>query len=238
VVAIDSISFKRTIEPLLPSLKAYCFKLTGSKADAEDLLQVTLMKAYCSINFETVRLKKAYLLRIAKHVWIDEHRKRVVRQVQRESDRMDSYIYVDFDVREAMEVMADQLSVRQMVLVLLMDVFGFTAKETAVFLASTEGAVKEGVRRARSRLRGLMSEPHACERRNRECRELERMTPELLDTFVSAFRSGNIHNIHIAYRTSCDRGAEAVEVWVREESKELIYFELRDPSGHLLRVTS
>src|SRR5690606_20158311 len=129
-------------EPHLSSLQAYCCKLSGNRFDGEDLYQSTLEKAFRSFNNQSV-LKKAYLFRIAKNTWIDGLRKKNVDQVPLKDEHIRHPYDGNMNIREAFEEMANVLTVRQSVLLLMMDVFGFTAKETASHLGSTEGAIKE-----------------------------------------------------------------------------------------------
>ena len=64
--------------PLRPALHGYCRRLTGILWDAEDLVQDTLLRAFGHLGFvnHTIRNPRAYLLRTATNVWIDELRRR------------------------------------------------------------------------------------------------------------------------------------------------------------------
>lgn len=204
--------------------------------DADDLLQITLMKACRSATLETAPVKIAFLMRIAKHAWIDECRRKAPIQVPLAEDRFAAGYYpAEFNVREAFETMADRLSARQMVLILLVDVFGFTMNETAIRIGSTEGAIKEATKRARLRLRRLTNTVESGDKRNWAPAKAERMTPELLDTFVQAFRSGNVRRIYEAYRDIRVCGAVVTNVWAQGAT---VCFEFRDPDGHTMQICS
>src|ERR1700761_7861026 len=69
--------FTRDIEPLRADLFAYCLRLTGDRAAAEDLQQETLLRglALCQICGGPDNIK-AYLFRCASNLWIDHLRRR------------------------------------------------------------------------------------------------------------------------------------------------------------------
>lgn len=211
MVAIHPHSFGDLIQPHIPALQAYCAKLTSSRMDAEDLMQITLEKAYRSYT-EGMILKKAYLLRIAKNTWIDSLRKKSSSELLLAVSDLDSQAAVsDFHLREAFEVMAARLSIRQTVLLLMMDVFGFTAKETAIHIGSTEGAVKEALKRTRTRLAKLAASPE----QSLDSSSLppdEQLNAGLLDIFIEAFRSGSVHRIYQSYRDIRSSGMEVTPI--------------------------
>jgi len=70
--------FAALVEPLLPPLRRYCLRLTRSHWDAEDLMQSTLLKAYAFASKApgTFACGAGWLRKIARHLWIDDHRKR------------------------------------------------------------------------------------------------------------------------------------------------------------------
>lgn len=67
--------FVRDAVPMLQKLHGYAIRLTGNRADAEDLVQETLLKAYR--NFRSFRREtnlKAWLYRIMSNAWISTYR--------------------------------------------------------------------------------------------------------------------------------------------------------------------
>ncbi|WP_219643662.1 RNA polymerase sigma factor [Cohnella sp. CFH 77786] len=138
------------LEPHLGVLQAYCKRLTVNGTDGEELYQITLEKAYRAYG-DNSAMNRAYLFRIAKNAWIDHRRTKAVHEVPLLEEHVKHHAVNDVNVREAFEVMAERLSVRQSVLLLMTEVFGFTAKETAAWFDSTKGAVKEALKRARLR---------------------------------------------------------------------------------------
>jgi RNA polymerase sigma factor (sigma-70 family) len=216
-------------------LEAYCKRLTGNGTDGEDLYQITLEKAY-RVYSEKSAMNRAYLFRIAKNAWIDRHRTKNVHEVPLLDEHVAHHTLNDVNVREAFEVMAECLSVRQTVLLLMIEVFGFTAKETAAQFDSTEGAVKEALKRARLRLARYAPESDADTRpKPALSSSADGMSRERMELFIRAFRSGNIQQIFTSYRQLRNRGIDVAKVCMQ---KEYIYFEFLDPNGHLMRIYS
>jgi RNA polymerase sigma-70 factor (ECF subfamily) len=232
---ISHTKFVEQLEPHLGELKAYCNRLAGNVADGDDLYQTALEKAYRACN-EKSAMSRAYLFRIAKNAWIDRHRAKAkaVREMPLLEGQTAHYTVNDANVREAFEVMAERLSVRQCILLLMVDVFGFTAKETAAQFGSTEGAVKEALKRARLRLARHAAEPDAGTRpKSAPSLQADGMRRQWVELFIRAFRSGNIGQMFIAYRQLQSLGIDAAKV---STEGDCLYFEFLDPNGHYMRI--
>ncbi|MDX1457596.1 MAG: RNA polymerase sigma factor [Marinobacter sp.] len=67
------------ITELLPRLRRFSYSLTGSMADADDLLQNTVERLLARGTPEDVDLTK-WAFRVCRNVWIDECRARKVRR--------------------------------------------------------------------------------------------------------------------------------------------------------------
>jgi RNA polymerase sigma factor (sigma-70 family) len=226
--------FNAELEHRLHYLQAYCRKLTGSSWDAEDLLQETLMKFYMSLcKWEERKVTKSYLCRIAHNTWIDYCRRKQLMCEPLDEYQIGQKQAVDsFEVREALELLANQLPVRQAVVFLLMDVFHFTAKETATRIYATEGAVQAALHRAREHLRSMASNiitrPHIPD-------NLVEGSSNVLKAFLIAFQDGDPEAIFKAYNTLIAKGITINKV---ERTETSLYFYFRDPDGNLLKVTS
>ena len=186
--------FNGMIEPYRSDLWKYCMALTRSPWDAEDLMQETLLKAYATLAqlFQPV-YPKPYLFRIASNAWIDHCRKsrRVDALDQDDIHASDAESPGAGVVIEAMEQLVDTLPPRQVVMILLIDVFDFRIAETADLLSVTEATVKSALQRARARLRaerdrgettipmsqGVHARPHS----------------GLLDGFLDAYNKRDVH---------------------------------------------
>jgi RNA polymerase sigma factor (sigma-70 family) len=147
--------FANITEPVRPALWRYCLRLTGNAWDAEDLVQETLIKAFGRLRHYWQPLDaKSYLFRIATNAWIDLQRKG--RLPTSDLDEVGEPASAEVDPGErwaAMEALVAALPPRQRVVLLLIDVFDFTAGEVAAMIGSTEGAVKAALHRARTLLR-------------------------------------------------------------------------------------
>jgi RNA polymerase sigma-70 factor, ECF subfamily len=59
-------------------------RLTRNRADAEDLVEDTMLKAYCHLHsFRDESLLRAWLHRIRHNTWINDHRKSRCRPTER-----------------------------------------------------------------------------------------------------------------------------------------------------------
>lgn len=175
--------FAAVTEPVRPALWRYCLRLTGSAWDAEDLVQETLLKAFAKLRQYWQPLDaKSYLFRIATNAWIDIQRK--ARLLTTELDETyEGAIAPAVDPGErlaAMEALVTTLPPRQRVVLLLTDVFDFTAAEVAAMIGTTEGAVKAALHRARTSLRGLTAA-------TARARQAARAPNALLQQYMDAF---------------------------------------------------
>lgn len=75
--------FERETTPLLRGLHLAARQLTVNAVDAEDLVQDTLLKAYSGFQtYQPDTHMRAWLLRIMRNVWIDDHRRSTRRPVE------------------------------------------------------------------------------------------------------------------------------------------------------------
>lgn len=151
-------AFARQADAWRPALWRYCLRLTGSPWDAEDLVQEALTRAFARLTgFWQPLDARAYLFRVASNAWIDEQRRG--RQPLEELDPETlPHPHPQADTAEtwsAMEALVGLLPPRQRVIVLLVDVFDFTAREVAAMIGSTEGAVRAALHRARTVLASM-----------------------------------------------------------------------------------
>jgi RNA polymerase sigma-70 factor (ECF subfamily) len=229
------------LEPYIPGLKLYCRSLAGSEWDAEDLMQDAMTKAILALERAPERpVSRSFLFRIAKNAWIDRYRTERKRRGDTafDEDYLPStpFIVDGLLARELLEHLAESLNPRQMVLVILMDAFAFTAAESAALLRMTEGAVKEGLKRVRRRLQAFM----AGDRHNNgqdsgkpKSQDGAVMTASLFETFLQGFRQGDAGMICRAYLSLTAQG-----ITIQKVSREAgrYSFTVRDPNGHLIEL--
>ncbi|MGR6542495.1 RNA polymerase sigma factor [Paenibacillus tundrae] len=182
------------------SLYAYCLSITGSREDAEDLVQETFAKVLSSFSVHKSGAERdinweAYLIRIARNAWMDVLRKR-----QRLHCKMDGLKPLIEEMAEeepleeldtAVEILIKELPSWQRVIYMLRELLGYTAAEAAEMLDTTEGAVKSALRRARmtiAEIRDQLNDPDADEAR--EVSE-ERIHIEELRGYLLALRRGD-----------------------------------------------
>jgi len=255
--------YSGTYIPHIEEIQRYCIYLAGSKWEAEDLMQETMLRIYKAIKQEPDRsISKAFVRRVVKNAWIDIHRKKQFVSIPYEETQQESstlqreYFPINhsaddqISIRESFELLYDSLTIRQMVLILLVDIFQFTARETAQLIHSSEGAVKEGVKRARKRLHQLTiqlqqnPELVSASFQHVRAREGERSSSshlsqgsarELFEIFLKGFRSGNPRLIYEAYNHLENSSLEVMPVRLEDRR---VYFTFRDPDGHLLSFFS
>jgi RNA polymerase sigma factor (sigma-70 family) len=233
--------YERFIEACMSheaSIRRYCHIKTGSSWDAEDLLQDTLVKAFrWHTQHPDREITRTFLFRIAANAWIDLCRKRNRSVHAYELDEQMLASYTDWhvaDVREALELLADHLEPRQVVLVLLKDVFDFFASETASMFALSEGAVKAALHRARQRLKQV-ADSHPESWGESQPPVIRKGLPlEVFESFVAAFRRADPAAIVESYKTMVAAGAQIDSLSFRGS---ILYFTFRDPDGNTLMIT-
>jgi RNA polymerase sigma-70 factor (ECF subfamily) len=171
-----SARFEREVVPLRDLLYRHAFRMSHNHADAEDLVQETLMKAYT--HFETFRSGtnlNAWLLRILTNTYINGYRQKRRRPVQYSTERLtDQYLteanarsaasalrsaedhaldlLPDNDIKAAMKALPRKF--REVVY--YADVEGLRYKEIAALTNTPHGTVMSRLHRGRQRLRTLL----------------------------------------------------------------------------------
>ncbi len=184
----DKSTFVTDIDPYLTSLYSTALRLTANRADAEDLLQETLLRAFRSYeSFKTGTNLRAWLFRILTNTHINRYRARQRRPEETELDTADeANLYRRLKAANALgpsaeeqllarfsepEVVAAVEAVPEIYryAVLLADVEGFSYAEIAAILDIPVGTVMSRLHRGRKSLhkalyryatkRGLADEP-------------------------------------------------------------------------------
>ena len=76
-VAGDRVAVERLFQELYPSVYGFCFSVTCSRTDAEDLAQQTFLKAFASLRqFRPAQPIGPWILRIAHNLFISQLRSR------------------------------------------------------------------------------------------------------------------------------------------------------------------
>ncbi|WP_052415710.1 RNA polymerase sigma factor [Paenibacillus graminis] len=149
--------------PLREALSRYCLSLTRSRVEAEDLAQDTWTKTLAYKKFADTPNPEALLLRIAKNTWVDAMRRKAsLGRVLEHTQAMAAIVQGQIpgqapesgrsEIELAFQALIRHLSPLQRTVFVLRDVLGYPAGETAEILATTEGAVKAALHRARQAL--------------------------------------------------------------------------------------
>lgn len=132
-------------------------------ADAEDLVQETMLKAYNAFDrLDDHTYLKAWLLRIMRNTWISDHRARLRRPTERLVGEIDdgaeyalsaeSQVFrdqLDPDVSEALFALSAQM--RETLYWVAVE--GMTYRETADIMGVPEGTVMSRMHRSRASMR-------------------------------------------------------------------------------------
>lgn len=204
--------FEWNIEQLLPALSKYCLALTGSRWEGEELVQEACLRALSSYREAGSGLNaEAYLIRTAKHIWIDRYRKKRLEQAHLKQLSPQPYAESDnvADVQTALMRLLSELSTLQRTAVLLHDVFGYRSREAARMLKTSEGSVKAALRRGRAALRAARQP----DREARQADEGNRVDKKLLNDYLAAFRSGDAQRlVELGLNEVIDPAAAAGEI--------------------------
>lgn len=130
-------------------LQKYCYFLTQSKWDGEDLAQEAMIKAISHYSQE--RISPSLLYKIAHNQWMDILRKRKNEQMSKEQIREENYSSVG-DTIASVDLLLDTFTPRQAIIFLLKEAFQYQSKEIAEILNTTEMAIKSSLNRAKKRI--------------------------------------------------------------------------------------
>jgi RNA polymerase sigma-70 factor (ECF subfamily) len=181
--------FYETYEPLRPELYRYCRYLTRSPWDAEDLAQDAMARAFATLGQmgDAPPNPRAWILRVASNLWLDQVRRRwreePLREQEREATGRDPRA-----VREAAGTLIGQLSPQERAAVILKDAFDLSLEEIAEALATTTGAVKAALHRGRGKL--IEPAPPAS-----GAPASGEPAPGVLDAFCAAFNAGDLDGL-------------------------------------------
>src|SRR5262245_50142804 len=171
-------AFRHLVETHRAGLLAHCWRMLGSRDDAEDALQDTLLRAWRGLSaFDGRGAFRGWLYRIATNACLDAIARRPKRVLPIDCGRREDAAFstdalwmelppdqlrledgyaapeARYEQREAVElalVMALQhLLPRQRAVLVLRDVLGFSAKEVSQALSMTVISVNSALQRAR-----------------------------------------------------------------------------------------
>jgi RNA polymerase sigma-70 factor (ECF subfamily) len=172
----DEGAFAALVEPRRRELQAHCYRMLGSVHDAEDALQDALLRAWRGVGGVKAGSGsiRPWLYKIATNTCLDEIAKRPKRELPVDhgpaADPNDGpgqplleSVWVEpypdgpdarYEERETVELAfiaaLQHLPATQRAILILREVLGYSAKETADVLETTPAGVNSGLQRARA----------------------------------------------------------------------------------------
>ena len=166
-------TFEKLVQPHFDRLWRLAFRLTGRKAEAEDLFQELLIKAFGMLDdLVAIDAPGPWLARVMYNLFIDEQRRFARRRVHLvdegflPGEGLEGLAGSDDPVRDneridklrALDAALGQLSDEHRIIVLLHDTEGYKLKEIQDIIGVPVGTVKSRLHRARARLREILAE--------------------------------------------------------------------------------
>lgn len=169
----NDIAFEKLVRPHFDRLFRLAWRLAGQKAEAEDLFQELLIKAYGKLDdLVDIDDPGSWLARIMYNLFIDERRRYARRRLHTiEEGEMSgdglaglpgpddpAYEQERFERMKRLDAALSKLSDEHRIIVLLHDTEGYKLKEIQALTGVPEGTIKSRLHRARLRLREMLGE--------------------------------------------------------------------------------
>jgi RNA polymerase sigma-70 factor (ECF subfamily) len=157
-------SLDRDLPALLPRLRRFAHALSRNAADADDLTQATVERAWRSREqWEPGTRLDSWLYRIMRNLWIDTARSRKRRERHEAPEEEAQFVGDDprpamdasLELKRAMKAL-EQLPDEQREVVALILIEGFGYREVSVMLDLPIGTVSSRLVRGRTALLGLL----------------------------------------------------------------------------------
>jgi len=171
--AASNIAFEKLVRPHFDRLYRLAWRLTGQKAEAEDLFQELLIKAYGKLD-DLVKIDEpgSWLSRIMYNLFIDERRRfarrrmHTVEEGEMAGDGLAGLAGTDNPARDldrlermkSLDSALSKLSDEHRLIVMLHDTEGYKLTEIQELMDIPVGTVKSRLHRARARLREILTE--------------------------------------------------------------------------------
>jgi RNA polymerase sigma-70 factor, ECF subfamily len=230
----DDGAFGDLVGPYRAELHALCYRMLGSVHDAEDALQDALLRAWKGLpGFEGRSSVRSWLYTVVSNAALDLARRRSRAELEPYPDRLLGDLQepspeARHEQRESLElafiVALQELPPLQRAVLILRDVVGFSARETAGALVTSVPAVTSALQRARAATRGRLP----ARSQQAALRSLgDERTRALAARYADAMQRGDADLLvsmlasDVAYTMppppTCLRGHAAVREFIRED---------------------
>lgn len=156
---MENISFRTTVLPLSDRLYRLALRITMNKAEAEDVVQDTLLKVWeCREDWNQINNLEAFAIATCRNRALD-----VVKRAGRDTENLDEMAHFNsqtpheqLEAREEISLvrrLMDSLPEVQRTIMLLRDIEGKTYQEIAQTLDISETQVKVYLHRARTKIK-------------------------------------------------------------------------------------
>src|SRR5918995_126434 len=170
-------AFSALVERHRRELQVHCYRMLGSLDEAEDLTQETFLRAWRKrASFEGRSTIRAWLYRIATNAcldalqrrprratgggvaWLQPYPDELLEGVAAPGDEPDAAAVEKETIELAFMVAVQHLPPRPRAVLILRDVLGWSAKETAALLETSVPAANSALQRARAALKEHLPE--------------------------------------------------------------------------------
>lgn len=163
----DSVSWDEIVEQHSDRVYRLAYRLTGSRADAEDLTQEVFVRVFRSLGTYSPGAMEGWLHRITTNVFLDQARRRRRIRLDPLSDERASrlpstigdpgLVYSDRTFDEDVEAALALLPPDYRAAVVLCDVEGLSYEEIAAIMGAKLGTVRSRIHRGRAMLRTALA---------------------------------------------------------------------------------
>ncbi len=206
----DEAAFAVLVDRHRRPLHVHCYRMLGSFEEAEDVVQETFLRAWRARDrFEGGPGFRAWLYRIATNAsldavrrsrrrvpslssfaevpWLEPYPDRLLDEIAPSAAEPDAVVVARETIELAFVAVIQLLPPRQRAVLMLRDVLGWSASETAGLLDLTVAAANSALQRARATLRQQLPSGRG-EGRTSDLTERER---QLLEGFMASHESGD-----------------------------------------------
>lgn len=209
-VAGDEAAFAQLVQRHQRELQVHCYRMAGSYAESEDLVQETFLRAWRRIDTYAGRSTfRAWLYRIATNacldalrrsarrvpvaaghdeiLWLQPYPDRLLDQVASDDHAPDAVVVTRETIELALIAALQVLPPRQRVALIARDLLGWSAADTASLLGASVAATNSALQRARATMQARLPSGRL-EWRTAEATEAER---DLLARFIESHERGD-----------------------------------------------